>query len=159
MTSISQPAGSKTPDTERDEALSGFDSDPAEASPPEKLSTLAGEYIGLTLAGGLLVGLVAGVLLPRARKRKAAKAAAGLASSAGELGLALATKALARAGEAVRETRDKAADVGELVKDHAVPAFASAGRLIGEGADKARDTGATLARKAADIVEKVQSRS
>lgn len=134
-----------------------------DAAPPEKLSSLAGEYIGLSIAGGLLIGLVAGVLLPRAARRKPARLGSGLASTAGELGLALATKALARAGDSVRETREKAADmsgrVSGVVKEHAAPALASAGRLIEDGAEKARDTGSTLARKAADIVEKVKSRS
>ena len=163
MTSTSRSAATPHDDPAGYEPGTDLSGPAPDATPPEKLSTLAGEYIGLSIAGGLLVGLVAAVLLPRASKRKSRKVASGLASSAGELGLALATKALARAGDAVRDTREKAADMGELVgeavKEHAAPALASASRLIEDGAGKARHTGSSLARKAADIVGKVQSRS
>jgi hypothetical protein len=134
-----------------------------DAEPPEKLSALAGEYIGLTLAGGLVAGLLIGALLPRAVRRKRSAGAGKLAAKAGEVGLALATQALSRAGTAVREGREKAIDMGEMVSgsvaEHAAPVIASATRVIGERAEKALDTGATVARKAADMVTKLQSRS
>lgn len=134
-----------------------------DASPPERLSALAGEYVGLTLAGGLVAGLLIGALLPRRSRRKPAGGTGKLTAKAGELGLAIAAQALTRAGAAVREGREKAADMGELVSEsiaeHAAPVLASATRLLGEGTDKARQTSRSVARKAADIVAKVQSHS
>lgn len=139
------------------------DGSQGEANPPEGLSALAGEYIGLTLAGGLVAGMLLGALLPRASRRKKKAGAGQLTAKAGEIGLAIAAQALTRAGAAVREGREKAVDMGELVSEslseRAAPVLASATRILGDGAEKARESGAAVARKAADIVAKVQSHS
>ena len=64
-----------------------------DAEPPEQLSMLAGEYIGLSIAGGLVLGLVVGALLPRGPGRKLSRRALKLAALAGEAALVLGQRA------------------------------------------------------------------
>jgi len=128
-----------------------------DAEPPEKLSSLASEYIGLSIAGGLVVGLLIGALFPRAAARKLAKRSGALAAVAGEVGAALAAQALARAGNSAREGRDKVVDMGEAIVERSADARATANRLIGDGSARARDGGRALARKAAEMVSKTRS--
>ena len=128
-----------------------------DAEPPEKLSILAGEYIGLSIAGGLVIGLVVGALFPRSAARKLAKRSGALAAVASEIGLAYAAQALAKAGSTAREGRDRAIDMGEVLAERSAGARARATRLIGDGSQKARGTGSILVRKAAEIVAKARS--
>ena len=68
-----------------------------DSDPPEQLSTLAGEYIGLSIAGGLVLGLLVGSLLPRSPGRKLSRGASALAAVAGEVALILARQAMDKA--------------------------------------------------------------
>ena len=128
-----------------------------DAEPPEKLSTLAGEYIGLSIASGLVIGLVLGALFPRSAARKLAKRSGALAAVASEIGVAYAAQALGKAGSTAREGRDRAVDMGEVLAERSANARARATRLIGDGTGMARGTGSALVRKAAEIVAKARS--
>lgn len=127
-----------------------------DAEPPEKFSGLAREYIGLSIAGGLVAGVLIGALFPRAAARKLGKQSSRIAAVAGELGMAYAAQVLSRAGEAAREGREKAVDMGEIVAEKSADMRDKATALIGEGSDKARVTGSLLARKAAEIVARAR---
>ncbi|MDE2411824.1 MAG: hypothetical protein KGM18_08640 [Sphingomonadales bacterium] len=147
----------KAPARKRGEAKVSPIAQLPDADPPEKLSGLAREYIGLSIAGGLVAGVLIGVLFPRAAARKLAKQSGKIAAVAGELGMAYATQALSRAGEAAREGRDKAIDMGEVIAEKSGDARDRAAKLIEDGSGKARVTGSLLARKAAEIVAKARA--
>jgi len=128
-----------------------------DGEPPEKLSTLAAEYVGLSIAGGLVIGLLIGALFPRSAARRLARNAGKVATVAGEVGMAYAAQAIARAGETARDSREKIVDMGEIIGERSADARGQATRLIGDGADRARGATATLVRKAAEIVGKARS--
>lgn len=74
-----------------------------DVDPPEKIGALAGEYIGLFIVGGLVLGLAAGALLPRRPVSKlgggVSKGLGALAAVAGEAGLAMVEQVRTHGGE------------------------------------------------------------
>ncbi|MDE2403472.1 MAG: hypothetical protein KGM17_01995 [Sphingomonadales bacterium] len=152
-----QTAEGSTATRKRREPKPSLAAELPDAEPPEKFSGLAREYIGLSIAGGLVVGVLIGALFPRAAAKKLASRSSKIATVAGELGMAYAAQALSKAGEAARDGREKAIDMGEVIAEKSAEARDKAGKLIEEGSGKARVTGALLARKAAEIVARARS--
>lgn len=136
-------------------------------APPEKFSGLVSEYPGLAIAAGLGLGLLAGALLPRSAGRKLIRGGVFIASTAGELGLALGKQTLRNADEATREGREKlgetaaeagrvAADAGRKAADAGRRAATNAQHLAGDATDRARDLGLGLARIAVDAASRLR---
>lgn len=75
--------------------------------PPEELSSLAGEYPFLTIAGGLALGALVGALLPRSVGRRIGKGVVTAATAASDLGLSLGRQVAERADGATRESRER----------------------------------------------------
>jgi hypothetical protein len=140
---------------------------PPDASPPEKLTSLIGDYPGLAIVAGLGLGVLVSALLPRHAGRKLAKGAVFVATAAGEVGLALGKQALEKADDATRDGREilseTAADAGRLAADAgrkaskaAQDAGHNAQRLAGDATTTARDLGLALARKAVDAASRLR---
>ena len=129
---------------------------PALSEPPEDLASLLREHPGLIVAGGLAIGLLAGVMLP---KRTAAKAggnlgtkALSIAAVAAELAVTLGQQAREQAGDAASEGRAKLADLGESAGTLGRKAAHRASAVKGEAAR----TGLKLARQAVKLAAKAR---
>lgn len=95
------------------------------------------------IAGGILLGVVAGALLPRGTGRRLAKGATAAAIAAGQVGLQLSHQARETAEELTREGRD------------ALERNASAAqRRATELASSAREAGSKLAEQAVELASR-----
>ena len=96
---------------------------PSDTPPSGKTATSSPGNAGLWLAGGLALGVMAGMLLPPPRKSGAGKGLSGPARAAlgfaGELGLAVAVRALGSSGS---ET-DAGAETAPVAETSARPAL------------------------------------
>ena len=115
-----------------------------DAEPPEQLSMLAGEYIGLSIAGGLVLGLVVGALLPSGPGRKLSRRALKLAALAGEAALVLGQ----HAGESGQDARAKLGKLGKVIGENNADLRARGGELASTTARQLRETGFAVAQKA-----------
>ncbi len=132
---------------------------PRDAYPPEKFSTLAGEYPFLTVAGGIAVGILIATLLPRSVGRKLGQRAVAVATIAGELGALYGKQALDIASEAGREAREKIGELGETIDDNTAETRQRAARMAGTAAGNARSAGLTLARTAVRLATRARRRA
>lgn len=108
-----------------------------DAYPPDSYRSLAGEYPWLAIAAGAGAGLLLGALLPRSFTSKVGRRAVGLATVAGELGLALSKQA--------REAASEAANEGlEFADEKTAPIRARASRMAGTAGEQARDAGLAI---------------
>ncbi|MBW8784824.1 MAG: hypothetical protein JF593_09325 [Novosphingobium sp.] len=124
-----------------------------DASPPEKFSSLVGEYPGLALAGGLVFGFLAGKLIPKGTTRKLVQSAVGAAAVAGELGSTYGKQALEKAGEAAHEGRERLGELGELgakVGRGAIGRAGEAAQDSREWLDELGELGVKIGRRALD---------
>lgn len=115
------------------------------------------ENVGLVIAGGLVIGLVAAALMPRSKKKKLAKRSRKISALVSDLGKALA----AQAGDAASEGRDQlgslSQSIGDTVSERSQEAGKKAGKLAGDVADKANDGGKAIARRVVKLIEKIGS--
>ena len=118
---------------------------PTQPSPPEDLRDLVRQHPGLVVAGGVVLGLIVGALLPRRAGSKFARNAMALAATAGEIGLALSTQAKDRAEDGLRHGRDRLIDLS-----------ADTSRAMRQRSGQARDVGLKLADKAAKLAAKTR---
>jgi hypothetical protein len=144
-------------------------------APPEKFSTLISDYPGLAIAAGLGLGLLAGAILPRSTGRKLVRGGAFVASTAGELGMALGKQAIRKAEDATRDGREalgdtaaragrvaaeaghKIADAGRKAADAGRDAGAGAHKLAGDATERVRDLGLGLAKMAVDAATRLRN--
>jgi hypothetical protein len=97
------------------------------------------------IAGGVVLGLVAGALLPRGTGRRLAKGAAAAAVAAGQAGLHLSQHARDTAEDLTREGR-------ETIERNAAVAQRRAAELAGN----ARNTGSKLVEQAVELASRVR---
>jgi hypothetical protein len=83
------------------------------ATTADQLKAQARERPGMLMAGGLVLGLVAGALLPRGFARNLAKGAAAAVALGGEAGLGLARQVRDRAQIAAGDAAERLQDVEE----------------------------------------------
>ena len=133
---------------------------PAKPSPGQ-----AGEYIGISLAGGLVIGLVIGALMPRSPGRKLTRHASVLAGVAGDVVLALARQAINQADgtgqEANKKWHEASGKFAQITRTATAQAKAHAEQMAHEAADfaakasnLARKSGLTIAEKAIKRITK-----
>ena len=127
-----------------------------DAYPPDRLSTLAGEYPLLTIAGGIATGVLIAALLPRSIGRKLSRRTVALATIAGELGLTYGKQALDAANEAGRDARGKVGEWGDAIDDGTADARKRAARTARDAAGTARSAGLSLARNAVRLAAKAR---
>ncbi len=122
--------------------LSAVTDAPPEREPPASLAALAPGHPGLILGGGLALGLLAGVLLPRGAARKLARGAIATVALGGEASLALARQARdgarSAAGEATSQLRVLEVGAGEGARRLRRSAADAAGSATSAGLDLAR---------------------
>ena len=115
---------------------------PAKPAKPANLLDMARAQPGLAIGGGLLIGLIAGALIPRGAARRLAQGAVAAAASGSEVGLGLARQAgeSAReaAGEASEHLRSGAGRAGESARRLQRGTMAAAGTASIAGLDLAR---------------------
>lgn len=97
------------------------------------------------IAGGILLGVVAGALLPRGTGRRLAKSATAVAVAAGQAGLHLSQQARDTAEDLTREGR-------EVLERNAEAAQRRATELAGN----ARETGSRLVEQAVELAARVR---
>jgi len=117
--------------------------------------------IGLTLIGGMAVGLVAGALLPLSHRRKRPKTVRSLVATVSELSQMLAAQALDRAETAASESRDKldsaSQTIGKSLHHHSASLGKQTRQLADDAADQLNTTGKAIARTAVRLIEKARS--
>ena len=101
--------------------------------PPETYAELGRDYPLALIAGGLAVGVLAGMFMPRGAGRKLVKGAAALAIAAGEVGKAYGHQALEAASEGQERLKDLGQDAGEF------------GKKLGDAAEQSAAAGKDLA--------------
>ena len=106
--------------------------------PPETYRELGGDYPVALLVGGLAVGLIVGVLIPRALSRKFGRNALAMATAAGELGSSYGRKVIDSAADATRDSREKLGEMGSTYGRKAIAGAAEASR---EGREKLSELG------------------
>lgn len=114
-------------------------------TPPEDLRELARQHPGVVIAGGVVLGLVVGALVPRKAGSKFARNAMALAATAGEVGLALSSQAKDRAGDGLRHGRERLADLS-----------ADTGRVVKARSGQARAAGLKIAAEAVKLASKAR---
>lgn len=130
-----------------------------DAYPPEKFSTLAGEYPFLTVAGGIAAGFLIASLLPRSFGRLISKRAVAVATIATELGALYGKQALDAASKAASEARGKIGELGEVIDDTTAETRQRAARAASHAAGNARSAGMTLARGAVRLAARARRRA
>lgn len=119
------------------------------------------------LAGSVVLGAIAASLVPRAWGGKLGRRMLGLATVAGELGVAYGTKAWDAASEGTRAGQDKLEDLGEVLADQGsdarrkgiefgVMAGKRAIELAGVAAKGARDAGDGALKAISDLSERAR---
>jgi hypothetical protein len=115
---------------------------PAEPAEPASLLDMARAQPGLAIGGGLLIGLIAGALIPRGTARRLAQGAVAAAVVGSEVGLGLARQASESAreaaGEASEHLRSGAGRAGESARRIQRGKMAAAGTASIAGLDLAR---------------------
>ncbi len=128
------------------------------------VSRTAQENVGLTLIGGLAVGLAVGALLPFGRRRKPAKKASALAANllAGitELSQSLAAQARDRAESTTDDAREKldsaSRTIGKSVRDHSDNLGKQTKKVADDATHHLNDGGKAIARQVIKLVEKAR---
>ena len=132
------------------------------ADATDTASRTVAENIGLTLIGGLAIGLAVGALLPLGRRRKqppkkAARAlVTSLATSLSELSQTLAAQARDRAETASEGAREKLSDAGKSIQEHSESLSKQTKKLADNAAGQLNDSGKAIARQVIKAVEKVR---
>ncbi len=123
-----------------------------------ELSTSA--KVGLTIAGGLALGLVAGALWPRGKPRKIAKKSREIADMVGELSQLLAAQTIERAATAAGDSRDKleslSRGIGKSIQERSAGVREQAHRLTDEATGQFHHGSKALARIVVKLVEKTR---
>ena len=112
---------------------------PAQGDPPETLSDLARDYPGLIVAGGIALGILASVLLPRGVTRKLAKGAAAAAAVGSEAGLTFARTARTKARSAATDAGEHLAELKDDAADSAVKLRRRASHAAGDASNAGMD--------------------
>lgn len=118
------------------------------SEPIDQLKSQAHEHPGMVLAGGLILGLVAGALLPRGTARKLAKGAAAAAAIGGETGLSLARQARDRAQTAAGDAAERLRVVEQGAETGVRRLRRGAANVAARATNTASNTGLDLARAA-----------
>jgi hypothetical protein len=113
--------------------------------PPETYTDLARDYPIALIGGGVVIGLLAGALLPRGIGRKVGKGILTGALMAGELGRSYSAQAKERLGDVNSDGRERVVELG---------ARAQAGTR--KAASTSRDLGIRAAREAIKMVGKLR---
>lgn len=117
----------------------------ADGEPPETYTDLARDYPLALIGGGMLVGLLAGALLPRGIGRKVGKGLLTGALMAGELGSTYSVQASQKLGDVSSDGRDKVVELGTRAQEGTRKA-----------ASTSRDLGIRAAREAIKMVGKLR---
>ena len=128
------------------------------------------ENVGLVIAGGLAIGLVAAALLPRKKKAKISEKTRDISAIVTELALALTAQASAASGQA-SDAAAKGSDrigslskaISETIVEHsqdlgkqAQELGKQAQQIASDTADQLNDSGKAIARAAVKLIEKVR---
>lgn len=121
---------------------------PTEPEKGPSLAELARQRPGLVIGGGLLVGLLAGALIPRGAAGKLARGAASAAALGSEVGLALARQARGTARHAAQEASGQLREIEGRASDSA----RRLGRGTASAAGSAGSTALDLARAGLNLL-------
>lgn len=111
----------------------------------ESLGEFVRRHPAAFIAGGVLLGLIAGALVPRGAGRRVAKGVVAAAVTAGHAGIQFSQQARDTAEELTKEGR-------EAIERNAMVAQRRAGEL----AENARNTGSRLIDQAVELASRVR---
>ena len=114
----------------------------------DQLKAQAHKHPGAALAGGLVLGLMVGSLLPRGTARRLAKGAATVAAIGGETGLNLARLARNRAHSAAGDAAERLQAAEQSAEAGVRRLRRNAADVAGSATSAASSTGRDLARAA-----------
>ena len=125
------------------------------AEAADEVVQVVSENVGLVIAGGLAIGLIAAVLMPRSKKKKLAKRSRKISALVSDLSNAI----LAQAGDAAGEGRDQLGSLSQSISDtvsqQSQKAGKKAGKMADNAADQINDGGKAIARTVVKLIEKV----
>ncbi|MFM6932555.1 MAG: hypothetical protein ACKOUT_09970 [Novosphingobium sp.] len=116
-----------------------------DGDPPETYTDLARDYPIALIAGGLVLGALAGAMLPRGIGRKLGKGVLTGALMAGELGRSYSAQASQKLGDVGSDGREKVIELGARAQ--------SGGR---KAASASREFGIRAARETIKMVAKLR---
>lgn len=108
-------------------------------------STFLREHPGAFIAGGVVLGVVLGALIPKRATSAVAKRAISLAAAAGEIGLAASRHAREGAEKAAHEAKDLIDRDSVIVREKA-----------GQFASVAREAGQKVAERATSLASRLK---
>ncbi|MDP9057026.1 MAG: hypothetical protein M3N34_06840 [Pseudomonadota bacterium] len=121
------------------------------------------ENVGLVIAGGVAIGLLAAVLMPRKKKRKINKQARNISIIVAELAQALTAQASVAAGkasDAAGKSSDKLGSMSKAITGTVVEQSHDIGKqaqqMAGDAANQLNDSGKAIARAAVKLIGKVR---
>lgn len=131
----------------------------AEARGRDRIAAATGfvrEHPGLTIAGGIAVGLIIGALLPKGRGRKLARRAVQLAEVAGASGLAFGRHARDRVESAGSSLRERGSAAADRLAGYGETATEQAERFIDTAEQVAAKAGRDIARRAMELKSRIR---
>lgn len=114
------------------------------------------EHPGLTIAGAITAGLLAGALIPKRNRRRLIDGGARLARSAGTTGAALGRSAWEHAEQTGSEIRERGTATAELLERLAEIAVGQAEKFVGTSEKAATKASRKIARKAGELKSRMR---
>ena len=127
------------------------------ASDPLKAATdFVRQNPGLTIAGAITAGLLAGALIPKRNRQRLIDGGNRLAKNAGTAGAAFSRSARERAEQTGSELRERSSAAGKLLEHLAEIAVAQTGKLIDSSEHTASRAGRNIARRAGELKSRMR---
>ena len=120
------------------------------------------ENAGLTVLGGIAIGVAVGAMLTvgRRKPKKAARALASLTTTVSDLSQKLAAQASDRAEAAAKTAHDQFGDtadtIGKALHDNSEHLLKKGKKLADDTTEQLNDGGKALARAVVNLVEKIR---
>lgn len=137
-------------------AANGSTLSPQETPDQEGVGELIRKHPAAFIAGGIILGIVAGALLPRGTGRRLAKGATAAAVAAGQAGLHFSQHARETAEDLTREGRDALERNAQAAQRRATELADSARGTSSRLAGNARETGSRLVEQAVELASRVR---
>lgn len=124
---------------------------PSASDPLKAAADFVKQHPGLTIAGAISAGLLAGALIPKRNRERLFEGGNRLAKN----GAAFGRNAWERAEHTGAEFRERGSAASDLLERFAEIAIAGAGKLLDSSEDAATKASRNIARKASELKSKI----